>query len=99
MSEQNVREKIAAIDEKRQRAKLLARMAEWPMWSPSKVTADKRRGVFRWFGSVVEGASAEVELTRDERSELRDWLIAKSTRLAAEADEVSATLAEPLGGV
>ncbi len=92
-TEDDVRANIAEIDEKRQRAGLLKRMGDWPMFSPSKVAADKRRGVFRWFGSVSASALAEVELTRDERSEFRDWLYAKSTRLNAEAD----ALAESLG--
>ena len=92
MAERDVREKIARIDEKRRRAKALGRMAQWPMFVPSRVTVDKRRGLFRWFGSVSAGPVVEVELTRDERSELCDWLHAKSVRLATEADEIAANL-------
>jgi len=92
MSEQDVRQKIAEIDEKRSRARLLTRMAGWPMFAPSAVRVDKRRGVLRWFGSVSERPLDEVELTREERSELREWLSAKAKRLHTEADAVSASL-------
>jgi len=34
----------------------------------------------------------EVVLTPDERSELRDWMLAKSVRLSHEADELAKTL-------
>lgn len=93
-TEQDVRDKIKKIDEKRSRAKLLDRMAEWPWGAPSTVKVDRGRGILRWFGSVSAGPITEVELTREERSELREWLIAKSVRLNAEADEVSASLEE-----
>ena len=92
MSEDDVRAKISEIDDKRERARLLTRMADWPMFAPSSVKADKSRGIFRWFGVTSATAATEVELTRDERSELRDWLYAKATRLNAEADAVSARL-------
>lgn len=92
MAEQDVRDKIAAIDEKRARAVVLDRMSDWPMFSPSRVEADKKRGVFRWFGAFSDVKPMEVELTRAERSELRDWLHAKSTRLNAEADAIAETL-------
>ena len=91
-TEEDLRNKIKKIDEKRSRAQLLDRMAEWPWGAPSTVKVDARRGILRWFGSVSAGPTTEVELTREERSELRDWLIAKSVRLNAEADEVSASL-------
>ena len=91
-TEQDVRDKIKKIDEKRSRAKLLDRMAEWPWGTRSTVKVDRGRGILRWFGSVSEGPTTEVELTAEERSELREWLIAKSVRLNAEADEVSASL-------
>ena len=92
MSEEDVRAKIASIDEKRTRAKTLNSMAEWPMFAPSTVKADKRRGILHWFGSISDGPSMTVDLTRDERSELRDWLYAKATRLTAEADAISESL-------
>ena len=91
-TEQDVRDKIKKIDEKRSRAKLLDRMAEWPWGAPSTVKVDKGRGILRWFWSGYYEPTTEVELTREERSELREWLIAKSVRLNAEADEVSASL-------
>jgi len=92
MSEQDIRQKLAEIDEKRTRARLLERMAEWPMFSPSSVRTDKRRGVFRWFGSSSDAPYAEIEMTRDERSELREWLFEKSARLSTEAEAISAGL-------
>jgi len=52
MSEQDVRQKIAEIDEKRQRARVLEDMSRWPMFTPSSVSVDRKRGLFRWFGSV-----------------------------------------------
>ncbi len=91
MTEQDVRQKIAEIDEKRQRARVLEDMSRWPMFTPSSVSVDRKRGLFRWFGSV-SGESLYVELTRDERHEFREWMLAKAARLDAEASAVSAAL-------
>lgn len=93
MTEQAIRETLATIDEKRARAELLDRIAEWPFGVPSEVRADKKRG---WFASIWKGAGetviGEIVLTREERSELCDWMRAKSVRLRHEADELSETL-------
>ncbi|MEJ6554045.1 hypothetical protein PQI51_03280 [Microbacterium esteraromaticum] len=93
MSEQTIRETLATIDEKRARAKLLDQIAEWPFGVPSEVRADKKRG---WFASIWKGAGetvmGEIVLTREERSELCDWMRAKATRLTHEADELAKTL-------
>ena len=91
-NEQDVRDKIKKIDEKRSRAKLLDRMAEWPWGIPSTVKVDRGRGILRWFGYLSEKPFAEIELTREERSELREWLIERAVRLSAEADEISESL-------
>lgn len=93
MTEQTIRETLATIDKKRARAKLLDRIAEWPMGVPSEVRADTQRG---WLASIWKGhgetVMGEIVLTREERSELCDWMLAKAVRLRHEADELSETL-------
>lgn len=88
MNEEEARQKLAAADEKRNRAALLRRMAEWPMFVRSEVKADKRRGRFWWFGSVSNEPLEHVALTREERQEFADWMRKKADRLAREANEV-----------
>ena len=93
MTEQEVREAIAKIDELRKRAATLENIAEWPMGLPSEMRADKRRG---WFTSIWRGhgetTHGEVTLTRDERRELREWMNARARGLRAEADRTAAVI-------
>lgn len=93
MSEEDIRAKLAMIDEKRERAKLLEKIARWPSGVPSEMRANKTRGWFKsiWLGSG-ETSFGEVTLTREERSELVDWMYEKANRLRREADAISASL-------
>lgn len=99
MSEQELRAKLEKIDGARARAALLDRMARWPMFSPSHVRADKRTGILRWFGfeGYAGGPVTEVALTREERSELREWLTEKAARLRSDADALSGSLDQQPG--
>ncbi len=93
MSEKELRDKLARIDELRKRSALLDGIARWPMGVPSEMRTDKSRG---WFKSVWRGSGetsfGEITLTREERSEMVDWMYEKASKLNREADEIAATL-------
>ncbi|MBN9208162.1 MAG: hypothetical protein J0H96_05790 [Microbacterium ginsengisoli] len=93
MNEQEIRDALERIDEKRKRAKTLADIARWPMGVPSEMRSDKKRG---WFASIWRGhgetVMGEVVLTREERRELVDWMEARALRLYNEANVIAATL-------
>lgn len=95
-AEQELRDALKKVDEKRQRAKVLESIARWPMGVPSELRADKRKG---WFRSIWKGTGTtvmgEVVLTREERAELSDWMYEKASRLNREADEIAESLAQP----
>lgn len=98
MTEQEARDKLKQIDELRKRATTLSEIARWPMGVPSELRADKKRGWFKsiWRGTGEATSFGEITLTRDERSELVEWMRKKASRLNRRADEIAQTLGAPV---
>lgn len=92
MNEKEIRGLLREIDERKTRIRVLTRMAQWPMFVPSSVKADKKRGIFRYFGLGSSGALDEIEMSREERSEFRGWLLWKADRLTDEVADLSNSL-------
>lgn len=95
MTEDEIRRELDHIDDKRKRAATFDKVARWPMGVPSEVQADKRRGIFRsiWKGTGTT-VFAEVTLTNEERSAMREYMELRARQLRAEAETLAKHLAE-----
>jgi len=91
MSEQSIREKIAEIDEMRERAAVAERMhTHWMMHDGELVEVHEITLRRRW--RSPQTTHSEIVLTAEERDLLRDWLSSRAWDLRRRAAEMAAAL-------